>query len=120
MISLSRSLALSLAMLAMVLRGLLPDGWMPDTDGSGRIVICTGHGPVRASPAHNRGHTLPNRGDKVCPFAAAAHHSPPLAFAAATQPTATGLRAARDPTDERLPARRLDAGHLPRAPPSLA
>jgi hypothetical protein len=118
--SATRTFALSLAILAMVLRGLLPVGWMPDSDGSGRIVICTGHGPARSAPDPQRGHTLPDRGDKVCPFAAAAHHSPPLALAVAPVPFVNDLRVARVATAQRLSERRLDASHSPRAPPTLA
>jgi hypothetical protein len=120
MSSTCRALALSLAMLAMVLRGLLPVGWMPDTDASGRIVICTGQGPMRPASGSHRGHTLPDRGDRICPFAAGAHQSPPLAFAAAPMPVASDLRVAQDATAERVLARRLYASHSPRGPPPLA
>ncbi|HEX4160832.1 MAG TPA: DUF2946 family protein [Rhizomicrobium sp.] len=114
-----RALALSLAVLAMVVRGLVPAGWMPDMDGSGRVVICTGQGPMRPASGSHRGHTLPDRGDRICPFAAAAHQSPPPAFAAAPKPIPSGLHVAQAATAERVLARRLYARHSPRAPPPL-
>lgn len=114
-----RALALSLALVAMLLRGFLPAGWMPAADGSATIVICTGHGVVRSTPQH-RGHTLPDRRDQLCPFAAAAHHAPPVRFAALAAPAESSPRIVLSAFDERVPARRPFAGHSPRAPPHFA
>lgn len=72
-----------LALVAILLRAALPDGWMPVADAAGgtSIVICTGHGPL-AAPIHSRKQApLPGRSSDVCPFAAAAHFSPPALFA---------------------------------------
>jgi hypothetical protein len=63
-----------LAFTAILLRGLMPMGWMPDAQGG--FAICSIDG------VH---HTLPgdqpakqDHGDSVCPFAAAAHLAPPV------------------------------------------
>jgi hypothetical protein len=75
-----RSLAVSLALAAMVLRALLPDGWMPGADAAvSPFVICAADGSHRdgktpAQPAQERGHG-------ACAFAAAAPLSPPASAA---------------------------------------
>jgi hypothetical protein len=93
---LHRSLAISLALCAMVLRALLPDGWMPNmAAGAGApFIICSadgGHmgGKTPAAPTPERSHA-------PCAFAAAAPLAPP-AFAAlviAASHDATHLAAA--------------------------
>jgi hypothetical protein len=76
-----RLAGLQLALAAMVLRALLPAGWMPDTAGTTgvAIAICSADGPVsltveRADPS---GKHDPAGGDAhhvdVCPFASAPH-----------------------------------------------
>lgn len=70
-----------IALVAMMLRAFLPDGWMPNTAGTPGVLItlCTMYGPVQTivgpygqpvkqSPAHNDG-----RHHEVCSFAAAPH-----------------------------------------------
>jgi hypothetical protein len=77
-----RSLAISLALCAMVLRALLPDGWMPNMAAGATaapFVICLadgGHagGKAPAQPTQEHSHA-------PCAFAAAAPLAPP-AFAA--------------------------------------
>ncbi len=84
-----RSAAISLALCAMVLRALLPDGWMPSA-GASPFVICTADGMHRdgkapAAPAQDRAHA-------PCAFAAAAPLSPPTTLAAAIGASGQGLR----------------------------
>lgn len=74
----TRSIALSLALCAMLLRALLPDGWMPAANAAG-FVICsvdgTHHGGKAPADTQQRTHA-------PCAFAAAAPLSPPSTFAA--------------------------------------
>lgn len=89
-----RSLAVTLALSAMVLRALLPAGWMPNTDGvpGTALVICSVDG-VRHVP-HNRGKPDADHG-MACPFAAMAHLARAQAPAAIPQPTTIVEIAAR-------------------------
>jgi hypothetical protein len=108
----SRTLRLAgiqLALAAMMLRALLPDGWMPSASGAPGIpiAICTANGPVqlvigqdgrtdKQNPAHDDA-----RHQDVCPFAAAPHfatgatgifHALPLAEAQFAAPAfASGI-----------------------------
>ncbi|MBL6854110.1 MAG: hypothetical protein ISS15_07490 [Alphaproteobacteria bacterium] len=69
----TRSIALSLALCAMVLRALLPDGWMPAANAAGTpFVICSVDGTHHGgkAPGEQRTHA-------PCAFAAAAPLSPP-------------------------------------------
>jgi hypothetical protein len=70
-----RSLAVSLTLVAMLLRGFMPMGWMPDAQGAG-FTICSIDGAHRTAPADQPGKQ--DHGDSVCPFAAAAHLAPPV------------------------------------------
>ncbi|MGH6888143.1 MAG: DUF2946 family protein [Rhizomicrobium sp.] len=119
MTSAPRAFAVSLALFAMLLRGLLPAGWMPAPNGSGEIVICTGHGTIHTAPRQD-GHTLPDRGNRICPFAAVAHQAPPLAFATLDAPSAIALRLVPDASRRSVAVRRLLIRHSPRAPPAFA
>ena len=73
----TRSVALSLALCAMVLRALLPDGWMPAANAAetgAPFVICSIDG------AHHDGNAPANTQQRThapCSFAAAAPLSPP-------------------------------------------
>lgn len=44
---------LALAVMALAVRALVPAGWMtmPSADGTVRLTICTGTGPIAATPA---------------------------------------------------------------------
>lgn len=113
---------------AMILRALLPAGWMPNTShtGGATLVICTLDGPVRMAigpggephkqaPAHDGDH----RHD-VCPFAAAAHFAAPVAVATLASPSEAATKIGRF-----VPAYAAATGphysqQSPRAPPSLA
>jgi hypothetical protein len=70
-----RSIAVSLALCAMVLRALLPDGWMPAANAAETpLVICSVDG------THHNGKApgdTQQRTHAPCAFAAAAPLSPP-------------------------------------------
>jgi len=98
-----------LALAALILRGFLPTGWMPNPQGPAEsaFVICTMDGPVQTTD----GKALPGKDDprahETCPFAAAASLAPPVDF----------IRLAA-PELSRSPAPRTLAAALPaRAPP---
>lgn len=78
MLSTLRHAGLRLALAAMLLRALVPDGWMPNTTGSqgAPFAICTVNGPVvlGAAPDLSGRHApTDTRHMDVCPFAAAPH-----------------------------------------------
>jgi hypothetical protein len=63
-----RSLALALAIFTILLRTLVPEGWMPSTDTRAPLIICPMMGgTMHAAPAH-RG--LPHHQGRICPFTA--------------------------------------------------
>lgn len=116
----SRSLriaALHLALAAMVLRALLPAGWMPDRNGGAALTLCTMDGPVHPAPgkAPDDGHA-----HDACPFAAAPHLASAPGIESAAAP---GLRlevAARDAGRAAAPATARFTPQSPRAPPAIA
>jgi 2-hydroxychromene-2-carboxylate isomerase len=79
-----RSVALALAVFAMVLRGLLPDGWMPAPGAGTPVIVCPGQSDMQAMPMHGTPlqHGLPLHRSHICPFAAlaqlATHAAAPL------------------------------------------
>jgi hypothetical protein len=68
----------------MILRALVPAGWMPATGGGTTLTICTGSGLAQI---HLDGQGKPVKGDAshksqdICPFAAVAHLAPPMPVA---------------------------------------
>jgi hypothetical protein len=110
-----------IALLALILRGFLPTGWMPNPQGPAQnaFVICTMDGAVQATD----GKTLPGKDDprahESCPFAAAANVGPVVDFILLAAP-----QLSRSPAPRALVAG-LDARAGPflrpstRAPPSL-
>jgi hypothetical protein len=116
-IALHRSAALSLALAAMLLRALLPDGWMPSANASGSLfTICS------VEPAHRDGKAPQSEGHThvPCAFAAASTLAPPSLVALAFGVTSTAWRV-EAPTSRERP--RLDRPHrtnIARGPPALA
>jgi len=107
-----RCAAISLALCAMVLRALLPDGWMPAAAAT-PFTICSvdgvhGGGKAPADPA---------RSHAPCAFAAAAHLAPPQVApsAAPVLSAAWPIRFSRrsEPVRQRADHR----SNPPRAPP---
>jgi hypothetical protein len=119
----ARLAAHHLAIAAMLLRALLPAGWMPDATGATAFTICTmdgaGHHAERQSP----GKPAPadsQHGHEECPFAAAHHVAAPVVTARLAAPSLAGRAAdvsrpgaASGPVAEYEP-------HSPRAPPQIA
>jgi hypothetical protein len=84
-----------LAVLAMLLRGMLPDGWMPSTDTRAPLIICPMMGgTMHVAPAH-RG--LPQHKNRICAFTAslaqlATASLPPIGAAPVSPIAASDLR----------------------------
>jgi hypothetical protein len=111
-----RSAAISLALCAMLLRALLPDGWMPAAAGSpSPFVICSvdgvhSGGKQPSDPAHEHTHA-------PCAFAAAAHLAPPV-LAPVLAPAATLVHTvAFIRPDVRIDTHERHRPNAPRAPP---
>jgi len=134
MVHSGRLAGIALAFAAMLLRALLPAGWMPNPGGTSGspLVVCTMDGPGRmmagmgamgdmgGAPA-DRHHDRNSQHDHpVCPFAAAPHLAPPAATAALAIPSTLAraeLRTAWIDVAKR-PARH--SPQSPRAPPESA
>jgi Protein of unknown function (DUF2946) len=81
-----------LALAAMVLRALLPAGWMPNPAGAGQspFIICTAQGPVWPGLGPGHGKSTPDDGHhnhEECPFAAAPHIAAPAGLAQLIPPS---------------------------------
>ena len=115
MTAIFRSIAVTLALSAMLLRAVLPAGWMPDPVGVGGapLVICSVDGAHHVPP-HD-----PAQGqhdDHMCPFAAAAHLAPPQLSVAVPRPFAVAWLD-RVFTEQHPAFAAVDPGHAPRGPP---
>lgn len=113
-----RLAAFHLALAAMLLRAMMPAGWMPSTDAAASgspFVICTMHGPL--VPQKHDEHKSSN---DVCPFAAAAQLAeagkPAVLALPSTAPT--HIEPITQPVFVGLPARHTPQS--PRAPPLAA
>jgi hypothetical protein len=119
-----RFAAVHLALAAMVLRALLPAGWMPGASAGTPLVVCTMNGPellalgadgkpLKHQPADARHH-------EMCPFAAAAALAAP---SAAAEPALPGhaVRGAQDIARTYVfTGAGSYAPQSPRAPPAFA
>lgn len=88
-----RIAAVHIALVAMLLRALLPTGWMPNnTGGPAPLIVCTGAGlvaitfdkngtPLKQTPIKS---DATHRG--ICPFGVVAHLAPPNADIAFVPP----------------------------------
>jgi hypothetical protein len=120
-----RHAAVLLALVAMVLRALLPAGWMPNLTGTGEsaFVICTMDGPVQsAAKDHGPGKPTPDDGrqHEACPFAAAPHVATSSAVAALRASVVSNSVARYAPSQRLTPEPARYAPQAPRAPPSFA
>jgi len=121
-----RRAAVNFALAAMLLRALLPAGWMPSAtawdapfvicamDGSVQLVLGADGQPLKQQPDQNN-----DRSHETCPFAAAPHLAPP-AIAAALEPTSSATSTAPETIQNNLNKRLASyAPQSPRGPPSL-
>jgi hypothetical protein len=123
-----RRAAVCLALVAMMLRGLMPAGWMPNPDGAGAslLVICDmdqadmskmDMSAMDHDPAHKPSSDSHQR--EACPFAAAPHVATPSTVVALLLPSLS------EHFSPQLAGGRLAvqsaayAPQSPRAPPSL-
>lgn len=112
-----RSLAVNLALAAMLLRALLPDGWMPGAEAATPFVICSVDG------GHGTGKTAPSREPRShgpCAFAAAAPLSPPPAVAVVAGLSGPPLRLAGVFADAPFFTHSVYRPNTARAPPAFS
>ena len=112
-IALYRSAALSLALAAMLLRALVPSGWMP-SDHVGGLTICSVERHDGKKPqSEERTHT-------PCAFAAASTLAPPSIASFAFGASTYGYSVAVDFADKQIAAAAPYRPNAARAPPSFA
>jgi hypothetical protein len=126
--------AVAFALAAMVLRALLPMGWMPNPDGFAQspLVICLMDMPSGMDMSHAmdmsksmdmdmQGHGQDHgqqQNNEQCPFAAAPHIAASVAIAELAPPSEL-VRFAEKPASLALPALAVDYHpQSPRAPPT--
>ena len=118
-----RSLGFTLALSAMLVRALLPAGWMPNPAGPGEtaLIICTAQGLVHLAPAHDH-HPAPlsDHGGQACPFGAAAPLSPSQLAVLVPAPVWNGQSFSFTPARFFTVALHRGGLHAPRAPPVFA
>jgi len=122
-----RFAAIYVALAAMMLRALLPAGWMPGTFASGSaLVVCTMSGPVDlvlgadGKPLKHHSSEGDARHHEMCPFAGAPHLASPSAIAGAALPS-YAIAAAFEVSRVVFAARATRySPQSPRAPPHLA
>ena len=120
-----RHAAVHLALVAMMLRALLPAGWMPNPTGTGEsaFVICTMDGPVQSvSKDHGPGKPTPDDGrqHEACPFAAAPHFATPGTVEILRLPTVSGSISQHQAIPRLNAEEAAYALQAPRAPPTFA
>jgi hypothetical protein len=112
-----------IALVAMLLRALLPVGWMPDAADNSGFVICTVNGPIHAAQLSDAGKHQPGHDDSrqsdVCPFAASIHFATPVAVATAAPSSQIASFAPTSSPGRAVHAIARYALQSPRAPPSL-
>jgi hypothetical protein len=110
---------LHLALVAMMLRALLPAGWMPTGDIAQPLVICTAALAAQhdKTPTHDPA-KMQEHG--VCPFATLAAATPPDTVAALPTPSEFGTAQVSFAERQTPLSKPRLAASSPRAPPSLA
>lgn len=122
----SRAIAI-IALAAMMLRALLPDGWMPASSASAGtlLTICTMNGPVRIALGDDGQPQKPpakhdSRSHETCPFAAAQHFAGPISLASVAAPSAAAPVLYGEAGTAITGARDLYSPQSLRGPPALA
>lgn len=121
-----RFAAIHLALAAMVLRALLPAGWMPGASAGTPLVVCTMNGPERivlgadGKPLKHQ----PSQDDalhhEMCPFAGAPHLASPSAVAGIALPSYAIVVAFDVSRGTSFAGAPRYSPQSPRAPPHLA
>ncbi len=119
MYRMTRTAAVSLALVAMLLRAFLPAGWMPSAAAGQTLVICTLQGPVRIDLPSHKPAVLQHHA-QTCPFAVAPQLAGPLAEVALLPPAfrigaTEGIVIATAPSGDKQ-----HSSSSPRAPPFFA
>jgi Protein of unknown function (DUF2946) len=117
-----RRVAVHLALIALMLRALLPAGWMPNPGAANGspLVICTMDGPLKALDGKGKPIRHDPRDHEACPFAAAAHLAPPAQLASLALPAIAAAPAAAPAQPESIIAHAHYDPQSPRAPPANA
>ena len=113
--------ALQIALLAMILRALLPAGWMPEAISSANaspFVICTIDGPLHQAPAKQKPSSDHDRAGAPCVFAAAAPLAPLLADTVSIAPANIAAPVFFPPARNALAANAFFRPNAARAPPA--
>jgi len=123
----ARLAAIYVALAAMMLRALVPAGWMPNTasaqgvpiilctmDGPVHIVVGPDGQPVKQKPAQDDG-----RHHEICPFGAAPHFATPVPALVLKIPAAEAHFAALAAEPSIVGGAQRYSRQSPRAPPSL-
>ena len=115
-----------IALAALILRAMLPSGWMPDARAT--LTICSLEAGITTpylgkvhhdGPAGQSDHIPGKTNHQECPFAQAGHVvTPPLAVALAL-PAIHAFAAATDTAQAAVMAARFSP-NVPRAPPASA
>jgi hypothetical protein len=116
-----KSTALQIALLAMVLRALLPAGWMPAAISSADaspFVICTIDGPVHQTPAKQKPPSDHDRAHAPCVFAAAAPLAAPHVDAVSLAPSNIAAPVLFAPSRDDVTANAIFRPNTARAPPA--
>ena len=112
-----------IALVAMLLRALLPAGWMPADNSGAPFTICTVNGPVHLAQAPDgrtgKGSQDDGRQNDICPFAASVHLATPTTLVVVAPSTKlASFTFVQSPMRAVQVAARY-ALQSPRAPPSL-
>lgn len=121
-----RFAAIHLALAAMVLRALLPAGWMPGASAGTPLVVCTMNGPQQivlgadGKPLKHQPSQDDARHHEMCPFAAAATLATPSAPATPALPGYAVLIPQRLANGYLAASAQRHTPQSPRAPPAFA
>ncbi len=110
------------ALLAMVMRALLPGGWMlgPASDGAMSLVICSTSGLNHVDGNDRHPDSRDQHQNDACAFAAASHMAAPATGITLAPPQRIAMAASRflNPVSASVSA--AYQPHAPRAPPLSA
>jgi hypothetical protein len=122
-----RFAAVHIALAAMMLRALLPAGWMPAAIAGGApLVVCTMDGPVSlvlgpgGKPLKHQPSQDDARHHEMCPFAAAPHLASPSTVAGVALPAHVTFASFDVSHAALLAPQSRHSPQSPRAPPALA